>query len=233
MRVVAFRREPFMPNHDPLKKGQEVFLKQPLQIYATVIGPADFASDGSPVYCLKLQPQTQYYRAEDLELSENPRLKAAARWDLLERAQEINQRVARRAYELFESRGSSHGHDHEDWISAQAEIVRNVPVDIRERESDLTIYAEVPGFSEESLEIQVEPLALCIASCPQDASRQDEGKFIYSERHANPIFRVIDLPSPVDPQTAALALSDGVLEIRISKVVAGREMAAQANAAAG
>jgi HSP20 family protein len=221
-----------MGNHDPLKKGQEVFLKRPLQIYATVIGPADFGSDDSQIYCLKLQPQTQYYRSEDLELSENPRLKAAAQRDFSERAQEINGRIARRAYELFESRGSSHGQDLEDWMNAQAEIIRAIPVDISEKENDLTIHAEVPGFTEESLEIQVEPHSLCIASCRQGASQQDEGTLIYSERQANPIFRVIDLPSAVDPQSVALTLSDGVLEIRVSKVAYGQEIAAHAKGAA-
>ena len=31
-----------MPYQEPLKKGQEVFVRRPIQVYATVIGPRDF-----------------------------------------------------------------------------------------------------------------------------------------------------------------------------------------------
>jgi len=67
------------------------------------------------------------------------------------RAQEINDLIARRAYELFESRGFAHGHDLEDWLRAESEILLNVPVDITETETEVTIRAEVPGFSEKDL----------------------------------------------------------------------------------
>lgn len=36
---------------------------------------------------------------------------------------EISQRIAHRAYEFYEARGREHGHDMEDWLSAEAEII--------------------------------------------------------------------------------------------------------------
>jgi len=33
--------------------------------------------------------------------------------------QEIRQRIAAKAYELYEARGSSHGRDREDWLEAE------------------------------------------------------------------------------------------------------------------
>ena len=71
------------------------------------------------------------------------------------RSQQINDLIARRAYELFESRGFAHGHDLEDWLGAESEILLNVPVEITETETEVTIRAEVPGFSEKDLEVQV------------------------------------------------------------------------------
>ncbi len=35
------------------------------------------------------------------------------------------QEVARRAYELFVSRGGEHGHDKEDWYQAEQELTRS------------------------------------------------------------------------------------------------------------
>src|SRR5437660_10447033 len=78
------------------------------------------------------------------------------------RTQEINDLIARRAYELFEARGFAHGHDLEDWLHAEAELVLNVPVDITETETEVTIHAEVPGFSEKDLGVQAAPRCLGI-----------------------------------------------------------------------
>jgi hypothetical protein len=66
----------------------------------------------------------------------------------IEPAQEINDLIAHRAYELFESSGFTHGHAHEDWLRAEAEILRHAPVDVTETETGFTIRADVPGFGE-------------------------------------------------------------------------------------
>jgi hypothetical protein len=35
----------------------------------------------------------------------------------------LEERIRLRAYELYEARGREHGHDREDWLQAEAEIV--------------------------------------------------------------------------------------------------------------
>ena len=36
---------------------------------------------------------------------------------------ELQEQIHRRAYELYEARGREHGHDREDWLQAEAEIL--------------------------------------------------------------------------------------------------------------
>lgn len=36
---------------------------------------------------------------------------------------DLQARIARRAYELFEQRGREHGHDQEDWLRAEQDIL--------------------------------------------------------------------------------------------------------------
>ena len=40
----------------------------------------------------------------------------------------IEEKVRRRAYELYELRGNQDGHDVDDWLTAEAEITRAKPV---------------------------------------------------------------------------------------------------------
>jgi len=141
-----------------------------------------------------------------------------------ERVQEINDLIAHRAHELFESSGFTHGHELEDWLRAESEILHPIPLEITETETELTVLAEVPGFSEKDLEVRVEPRCLFITGKRQEASERTEGKTIYSERHSKQIFRVLDLPARVDPEGVKATLSDGLLEVKLLKTAAGKKI---------
>ena len=135
----------------------------------------------------------------------------------IEPAQEINDVIARRAYELFESSGFTHGHAHEDWLRAESEILLQSRVDVTETETGLTIRADVPGFREKDLEVRVAPRSLCITGKRQESSDQKEGTTIYSERCSKHIFRVLQLPAEIDPDTIHATVSDGLVEIKLLK----------------
>ena len=138
----------------------------------------------------------------------------------IELGREINDLIARRAYELYESGGFAHGHDRENWLQAESEILVNAPLDIRETESAVTIRVDVPGFRENDLEVRIAPPRLCITGQRPEASEQQEGtegKTVYSERRSGRIFRVLDLPSQIDPDLTEATLADGVLEITLLK----------------
>src|SRR5258708_19781423 len=150
----------------------------------------------------------------------------------VEHARAFNELIARRAHELFESRGFTHGHDREDWLTAMSEILLNVPVDITETETGLTIRADVPGFSEQDLEVRVAPRSVCITGKRQEVSEQKEGETVYSQRRSNQIFLVLYLPSQIDPHRVNATLSDGILEIRLLKVGMGKKIPILTKAAA-
>ena len=146
-------------------------------------------------------------------------------------AQEVNSLIARRAYELYESRGSVHGHDTEDWLDAVSEILLNVFPDITETETELTIRADVPGFSEKDLEVRVAPRSVCITGKREEVLEQTEENSAHSERRSNRIFCVLDLPSEVAPDKVDATVSDGMLEVRLLKVGLGKKVAVRAKSA--
>src|SRR5260370_14768720 len=140
---------------------------------------------------------------------------------LIEPAQEINDLIARRAYELFESSGFTNSHAHEDWLRAESEILLQAPVDVTETETGFTIRADVPGFGEKDVEVRVAPRSLCITGKRQESSDQKEATTIYSERRSTyserrstHIFSVLHLPAEIDPDTVNVTVSEGLLEIK-------------------
>src|SRR5262250_418322 len=81
----------------------------------------------------------------------------------IERMEAIYNLIAERAYALFDGRGGEHGHDLEDWLRAEAEVLHPVPVEIIDSGDKLIVRAEVPGFAAKDIKINLEPRRLTIS----------------------------------------------------------------------
>ena len=147
------------------------------------------------------------------------------------RMQELNEQIARRAFELFQQCGCQSGHDVEHWRQAESETLRIMPLDIIETETGFTIRAEVPGFAEKDLEIEVEPRSLCITGKRMEETQQQDGKMIYTERRSNQVFRVLELPARIDPYQVKATLHDGLLEVNVAKAETTKKVPVMTKAA--
>jgi HSP20 family molecular chaperone IbpA len=138
---------------------------------------------------------------------------------LFYRMKEAQQRIADRAYELFECRGCTEGGALEDWLCAEREILLPMPIELFDYDDRLVVQAEVPGFNECELDISVEPRRLYIRGTRQQATREKTGETLYSEPHSNQAFRSVDLPAEVDPDRVEPRLNEGILNVTLPKVM--------------
>ena len=145
------------------------------------------------------------------------KINAAEVETLFDRAKEIYEAITRRAYDLFDGRGRQEGYDLEDWLSAERELLRPVPLEVTEADNRLTVRAEVPGFSDKDLKVSLEPRRLVISGKVEESSEQKTGETLYTTRRSNEIFHTLDLPADVDPAKASAALMQGILELRLPK----------------
>ena len=122
--------------------------------------------------------------------------------------------IARRAFELFETRGGSPGHDMEDWLRAESELLHPVPVNVTESDGEYIVRAEVPGFCSTDIDISVEPHRLVISGKRETTAN---GQTIRSEWCADRILRTLDLPPDVDTSKIITALKDGILTVDLPK----------------
>jgi HSP20 family protein len=144
-------------------------------------------------------------------------VKQPAASDALDRIQQTYDSIARRAFEIFDNNGRWFGHDLEDWVRAESELLHPVHLEVAESEDDLTVRAEVPGFSTKELEINVEPRRLTLVGKHEAQEERKKAKPIYSERCAKEILRVVYLPTDVDTSKASATLKDGILNIELPK----------------
>ena len=137
--------------------------------------------------------------------------------NVFDRIQQTYDSIARRAFEIFDSNGRWRGRELSDWLQAESELLHPVHLEMAESDDNLTVRAEVPGFSTKELDINVEPRRLTIVGKHEGQEQSKKGKTIYSERCAREILRVVDLPAQVDSSKVSATLKDGILNIELPK----------------
>ncbi len=130
---------------------------------------------------------------------------------------EIHQAISRRAYELCQSRGFYHGNDLDDWFRAESELLRFAPVEVIEDENEVTVLAEVAGFTPKDITVHLDSNRLLIKGTTEHSQERHKGNVAYTERLGNEIFRVVNLPTEVDSDKANAVVHDGVLELTLPK----------------
>jgi len=125
--------------------------------------------------------------------------------DLHWEMQEVQLAIVRRAYELFEARGSEHGHDWEDWFRAESELLRPVPVFMLESDDRISVRANVFGFEENELRVGLEPRRITILGRKQVNTTETEGgKLEHNDWYPDQILQLIDLATDVTPDLAVV-----------------------------
>ena len=148
---------------------------------------------------------------------EPTKVKIVEQETMVERIHKLSEQISRRAYEIFEGNGRVFGHDLEDWLQAESEILPPFRLQINETSDALAIEADTPGFSAKDMEVSLEPWRLTISGKKETKEVQKQGKTTYEQQTSDQLFRVIDLPSEIDSAKASATLKGGVLHIDLPK----------------
>lgn len=132
-------------------------------------------------------------------------------------AQEMFDMIARRAYEIFESKGRTAGRDMEHWLAAEAELFDRTPINCKESHDGLTVRADVRGFTPKEIEVDLEPKRVTIIGRHQSQSNRGSTMAHTSESRSTRLLRSMQLPVEVDTRHATARIERGVLELDMKK----------------
>jgi HSP20 family molecular chaperone IbpA len=139
------------------------------------------------------------------------------RKDFARRVCELEHMTTHRAYEIFERKGRTHGHDLEDWFEAQEELFVQMRGEFIESEFSLEWIAEVGGFHASDLEVHVDPHRLVILGRKMAKGTPCRSEPTVRRDHEKEIYRVVDLPVEVDPVMVTANIQNGVLNVFLLK----------------
>ncbi len=138
--------------------------------------------------------------------------------NFMDELEALNRETANRAFSLFQQRGYANGRDLDDWLRAEAEMLRPVPVEMIESDDSYTVRAEVPGFDAKNLTVQADSIAVYIRGKNEQKKEERKGGEVkYSELSATELCRRIALPGAINPEKITARLVSGVLEITLPR----------------
>ncbi len=150
--------------------------------------------------------------------------------DAEEQARRIHAAIARRAYEIFENRGSGL-HEQEDWRQAESALLQPFCVGRMSLDDSLWVSMDGTHFQEGTINLWVAPRRLTVCGKPR-AKRQAASLL---PRNSHPeedlVFREVALPIEIDPANVRARFNGRALEILLRKAQAKPKVAVRAAAA--
>ena len=132
---------------------------------------------------------------------------ALVRWDPIRELDSLQGDMNRLFDRFFEGRGGNGGSTRR-WIPA---------MDLIETGDHLVLRADLPGMTEDEVEIEVKDNVLTISGERRNEQLADGEGYHRIERAFGRFSRALNLPRGVDAERVEAMFADGVLEVRVPK----------------
>jgi HSP20 family molecular chaperone IbpA len=132
---------------------------------------------------------------------------------------DLVRRIEARAFELFQARSEEPGHELDDWLQAEGEILSHARAVMRQTDTEYEIDFRIPGFQPEEIEVAITPsqVGLDARSRLHGPGANEESQELWREFSERYAYRRVEFPQPVDPESVKVELDAGVLRVRVDK----------------
>lgn len=103
--------------------------------------------------------------------------------------------------------------------SPQAELEGELAIDVYETDGDFVIQSTIAGVKAEDLDITIENDIVTVKGSREKQTTEETKKYYYQECYWGTFQRQVILPEEVDGSQAEAKIKDGVLTLRIPKII--------------
>jgi len=125
----------------------------------------------------------------------------------------MQDRVTRRAYEIFENSGAALGRDLDNWAQAERELLWRPAFELSEKDGKFLLEAAIPGVEGKDIAIEVTPEDIILRAETQHQHKDQKGVVHYCEFQAGKMFRAIHLPQRINPDKVKAEFKNGLLRL--------------------
>jgi HSP20 family protein len=128
----------------------------------------------------------------------------------LERMQE---RVMKRAYEIFNINGGIFGKDLDNWLAAERELIWKPAIELKEGNNEFNLRIAVPGVDAKDLDIEVTPETLLVKAETHHEDKKTEGQLHTCEFESGHLFRSVHFPKRINPDSVKAEFKNGIVTV--------------------
>lgn len=134
--------------------------------------------------------------------------------------------VRQRALDLFEKRGRQFGHELDDWLKAEHEILgRWSAAELKDNKDKYELEMTLPGYEPKEITVTATPNEIIVHAETKHEKKTTEGKVLWTEFGSNNVYRRVELPEPIDVEKIDATLEKGLLRIGARKAPAANPKA--------
>jgi HSP20 family protein len=138
------------------------------------------------------------------------------------------QAIERRAFDLFEKRGRELGHELEDWLKAEHELLGWPAAELSEKDGAYEMQIALPGFEAKEVEVTATPLEIVVHAATKQEVKGEKENVVWTEFGSNDVYRRFELPNPIEIGKVTANLENGLLRINAHEIAKPKEAAAKA-----
>jgi HSP20 family protein len=140
---------------------------------------------------------------------------------ILEDMREMEDRIMRRAYDIFSGNGIS-GRDVENWVTAERELVWKPAVELCEKGDEFRLEVAIPGVDPKNIDIEVTADDILLKAEIAHEHREEKGTVHICEFDSGKMFRSIHLPKRLNPDKVQAEFKNGMLYLTAEIAEEGR-----------
>lgn len=103
------------------------------------------------------------------------------------------------------------------WPDVSKLLPQTPAVDVVDREKEVVVRAQVPGFKKSDLDVSIAERTLTIKGSMREETKEEKDNYFHQEIRTGDFSRSVLLPADVDAGKAEGTFKDGVLELTLPK----------------
>ena len=132
---------------------------------------------------------------------------------ILDELTNIQDRVMRRAYEIFQENGDVFGRDLDNWIQAERQLQWTPAIELCEKDNELSLEAAISGIDAKDIDIEVTPEDIVLKADIRHEHNENKGTVHTCEFTTGKLFRSIHLPRRINPEKVKAEFRNGLLQL--------------------
>ena len=153
------------------------------------------------------------------------------RESILDELNGLQDRIMKRAFEIFDGSGHLFGKDMDNWLQAERELVWKPSIELEEKDNALRLQIATPGVDPKDIDIEVTPEYILVKAETRHEHKEEKRDVHICEFAAGNMFRSIHLPKTIDPDKVKAEFKNGMLTLtaEIAKEAQARKIELKAS----